>query len=359
MAMVRGSGMLKTEALTILRAALGDSSGEVWDDDELNFVLENSLAQVNQVRPESVVEEISLARNQDQYTFTEPHTVTHIDWIDPAGRLKHDLPRQAWEIWGTNDEEAQTLYVGKLWQKNGYKARTHGWRPWTWDVIVTPTCEGFDETPIEILCKFRWLEEDDLGANMFFMIELMPSSGSKGDASYQHVTVRSEYNSGFTALNRVRTHFKAGAGSYYATGTHESLEWHWLRWQVGPDGYKSKIWKDGETEPTDWQSTAALNGTINPQDYRGIQLYLQSDTDVGYVEVSQLSVVSGFSHGTEEETFTRANESGGWGVSEIFGNTWTPYLTTGTGFSIVDGAGRYTSGGGESAKTIEITVKCD
>lgn len=132
--------MQKSVALTTLQEALDDDVATVWSTDELNFILDAALAQVNQVRPRSVRDDIDLTDDVDLYSLENVYTVTRIDWLDSTGRMVATIPPQAWEVWGINDVDefefdgtTQQIFLNRRWARTGYAMRVHGYAPWVWD----------------------------------------------------------------------------------------------------------------------------------------------------------------------------------------------------------------------------------
>lgn len=132
--------MQRSEALAILEDALDDTDNQVWSATELEFLLDSALAQVNQLRPRAVRDEIDLVDDTDLYTLENVHTVTRIDWLDENGRFIRVVPPQAWEVWGVNDDDEfqvdgtmQQVNINLRWARTGYAIRVHGYGPWVWD----------------------------------------------------------------------------------------------------------------------------------------------------------------------------------------------------------------------------------
>lgn len=137
--------MQRSEALTMLRESIGDNNPDdqqIFSDDELNFMLDAALAQVNQVRPRSVRETIDLNVDEDTYVLSDVQTVTRIDWLRD-NKFIRELPPKAWEVWGTNEfdefeygQDNVLVFITEPFRAFGngdYQARVHGYAPWVWD----------------------------------------------------------------------------------------------------------------------------------------------------------------------------------------------------------------------------------
>lgn len=132
--------MLLAEAVTELSEALEGDTGtpDVWSTTELEFMLESALARINAARPRSVRDEIALTADDDQYALVNVHTVHRVDWLDSNDKVIMQLPPRAWEIWGDNETEAQTIWVSTAYARTNFSIRVHGYAPWEWSATAFP-----------------------------------------------------------------------------------------------------------------------------------------------------------------------------------------------------------------------------
>lgn len=132
--------MLLATAVATLRDSLEGDVGmpDVWVEEELEFLCEIALAQVNAARPRSARDTIDMVTDTDQYALTNVWTVHRVDWLDANDKIIMQLPARAWEVWGDNETEAQTLYVSPLYARTNFSVRVHGYAPWEWSATEFP-----------------------------------------------------------------------------------------------------------------------------------------------------------------------------------------------------------------------------
>lgn len=132
--------MLLAEAVAELQEALEGDTGtpDVWSTEELEFLCESALAQVNDVRPRSVRDIVALDPDDDQYALTNVYSVTRVDWLDSNDKVIMKLPPNSWEVWGDGVSGAQTLFVTSAYTRDSFSVRVHGYAPWTWSATDFP-----------------------------------------------------------------------------------------------------------------------------------------------------------------------------------------------------------------------------
>lgn len=113
-----------------LRRAVQDEAESIWDDTELDEILDMALMQTNMVRQRSVRDTISLVDDQDTYSLTNVYTVVRIDLLDEDNKLIRVLSAGTWEVWGDNASSGQTIYINPRFAHEPYKIRVHGYGPY-------------------------------------------------------------------------------------------------------------------------------------------------------------------------------------------------------------------------------------